>query len=315
MTVTIDGAGSGSGTVSTANRELNCVISAGKESGACSYTFISSDYYISLELTAEPSVGSHIEDGVGHTRDAPWTIERTYSNASVLLGYYFVLDRHEVAVSRSGSGTGRVVSSPAGVDCGSSCSKAFDYGSKVALTAIPDAGSTFSKWTGVCAGQAATCHLTVNTAVSTNAVFGPADSGATSGGGSTSGGGTSGGGGQSGGGQSGGGQADRSVEVELVGVRVGRSRLGTRIVKVELNLDERVAATLTLLRRGKALAVKRIARVKQGDRVLLLVIPDRIAKGKATLRIQLQDPEGNRKGLGRLVAIQRVGSRSASTTR
>jgi Divergent InlB B-repeat domain len=318
VTVTVDAAGNGSGTVTTANRELNCVVTAGAESGACSYTFISSDYYITFEATAEPSPGSHLEDGTGTVLKSPWKIKETYSTTSRALNFYFVVDKHEVAVSRSGSGTGRVVSTPAGVNCGHLCSIVFSYGSKVALTAIPDASAEFTKWTGACAGQAATCHLTVNTAVSTTAVFGLSDAGGTgggsSGGGGTSGGGTS-GGGTSSGGSTGGGQADRSVEVELIGVRVGRSRLGTRIVKAELNLEEHASATLTLVRRGKALVVKQIKRVKQGDRVLLLVVPNRIAKGKATLSIRLQDQAGNRRALRRLVTIQRVGSHRASSKR
>jgi len=41
-----------------------------------------------------------------------------------------------------------VISSPAGIDCGATCSAQFDYGSSVTLTAAAASGSTFAGWTG-----------------------------------------------------------------------------------------------------------------------------------------------------------------------
>lgn len=51
-------------------------------------------------------------------------------------------------VSPAGSGSGKIVSSPAGIDCGSNCSATFAAGTMVALQAMPDAGSTFDGWSG-----------------------------------------------------------------------------------------------------------------------------------------------------------------------
>jgi Divergent InlB B-repeat domain len=62
-----------------------------------------------------------------------------------------------VTVTRTGSGSGSVNSSPAGVACGAGCSATFDSGQKVTLTATPDAGSRFAGWSGACAGSAPAC--------------------------------------------------------------------------------------------------------------------------------------------------------------
>jgi hypothetical protein len=61
------------------------------------------------------------------------------------------------------NGNGGVVSSPAGIDCGSDCSETYTKGSSVTLTATPEAGSSFVSWGGACAGNyGLTCSLTMN---------------------------------------------------------------------------------------------------------------------------------------------------------
>ncbi len=75
-----------------------------------------------------------------------------------------------LTVSRSGTGSGRVTSSPAGIDCGSSCTASFPGGTVVSLTATADAGSTFAGWSGACAGTGA-CGVTMSGDRSVGAAF------------------------------------------------------------------------------------------------------------------------------------------------
>lgn len=51
-------------------------------------------------------------------------------------------------ITKSGSGTGVVISDVAGIDCGSSCYSFFPDRSTVVLTATPDSGMTFEEWSG-----------------------------------------------------------------------------------------------------------------------------------------------------------------------
>ncbi len=67
-------------------------------------------------------------------------------------------------------GSGRVVSSPGGVDCAISCAAAFPDGSLVGLVATPVPGGTFVGWSGDCSG-ADGCILTMNQDHSVTATF------------------------------------------------------------------------------------------------------------------------------------------------
>ncbi|HEX7311876.1 MAG TPA: PASTA domain-containing protein [Gaiellaceae bacterium] len=66
-----------------------------------------------------------------------------------------------LTVTRAGRGAGSVSSSPAGVDCGSTCTASFADGAQVVLTATPVAGSSFGGWSGACFGFG-TCALTMS---------------------------------------------------------------------------------------------------------------------------------------------------------
>ena len=62
-----------------------------------------------------------------------------------------------ITVSLVGAGSGRVVSTPPGIDCGTTCSAMFT--GAVTLTAIPDDGHFFAGWGGGTCGTRASCRL------------------------------------------------------------------------------------------------------------------------------------------------------------
>ena len=67
-----------------------------------------------------------------------------------------------VTLSVNTSGNGTVTSSPAGINCGSSCTASFGEGSTVLLSATPAAGTRFSAWQGACADAGSNTLCTVN---------------------------------------------------------------------------------------------------------------------------------------------------------
>lgn len=77
-----------------------------------------------------------------------------------------------LSLSQNGSGTGMVMSSPDGINCGSTCSANFPGGTIVTLYAYPAAGSTFSGWSGPCSGTAA-CSVSINANQNVVATFAP----------------------------------------------------------------------------------------------------------------------------------------------
>ena len=80
--------------------------------------------------------------------------------------------RPQVNVTRNGTGSGTVTSSPGGINCGNTCSAGFAPGTNVTLTATPTSGSVFGGWSGGgCSGTATTCSLTLTASVPVTATF------------------------------------------------------------------------------------------------------------------------------------------------
>jgi uncharacterized delta-60 repeat protein len=79
------------------------------------------------------------------------------------------LNSSTLAVTKTGSGSGSVTSSPDGIDCGATCSAPF-AAVPVTLTATPAAGSSFTGWSGDCSGSGS-CTLTMSADRSATARF------------------------------------------------------------------------------------------------------------------------------------------------
>jgi hypothetical protein len=82
----------------------------------------------------------------------------------------FALIQYAMTVSKTGTGTGTVNSSPAGINCGADCSENYNSGIAVTLTASAVAGSSFTGWSGACTGTGA-CSVTMSAAQSVTANF------------------------------------------------------------------------------------------------------------------------------------------------
>jgi subtilisin family serine protease len=76
-----------------------------------------------------------------------------------------------LTVGKSGTGSGSVTSSPAGINCGATCSHAFADGTPVTLTATPATGSSFAGWSGGGCSGTSTCVVTLNESTSVTATF------------------------------------------------------------------------------------------------------------------------------------------------
>ena len=76
-----------------------------------------------------------------------------------------VMNNFTVNVTKAGTGTGTVTSSPSGIDCGATCSGSFPSPGSITLSATPTGGSTFDGWTGGACVGTGTCILNANAAV------------------------------------------------------------------------------------------------------------------------------------------------------
>jgi hypothetical protein len=84
----------------------------------------------------------------------------------------FVRKTYDVAVTKAGAGSGRIVSSPAGIDCGPACAATYITGTVLTLTAVPSPDSSFVGWSGDCTGTGS-CQLTVEGSRALTATFAP----------------------------------------------------------------------------------------------------------------------------------------------
>jgi len=89
----------------------------------------------------------------------------------IVLGNVAYPEKYTLTVTKSGSGTGTITSSPAGIDCGSVCSFSFNVGSTVTLTATPDLGSDFVQWSGDATGTDITVDVVMDSNKTVNAEF------------------------------------------------------------------------------------------------------------------------------------------------
>src|SRR5262249_35463313 len=76
-----------------------------------------------------------------------------------------------LSVTIAGVQGGTVISSPNGIDCGSTCSATFNTGTSVTLTANAPGGGQFTGWSGSCSGSEMTCTISQGGSQSVTATF------------------------------------------------------------------------------------------------------------------------------------------------
>ena len=78
--------------------------------------------------------------------------------------------QNTLTVTKRGTGSGTVMSSPEGINCGSDCSETYNAGASITLTASPGTNSTFPGWSDGCSGTG-TCTVTMEVAKAITATF------------------------------------------------------------------------------------------------------------------------------------------------
>ncbi len=178
VTVAVTITGNGSGRVQSTDVQftpdgiIDCPVLRGiVDTTLCShkYAIPAGAAGVQMYLKSTPDAGSQLCDSTGCTT-SPRTQERLFSTSGTVPANFSVLV-YDVNLARAGTGKGRITSDPPYLDCGTACSTSLEYGEQLVFTAKASAGSRFSKWTGDCAGQNATCEITLTGNITTTAVF------------------------------------------------------------------------------------------------------------------------------------------------
>jgi hypothetical protein len=159
LTVTKDGTGSGTVTSNPAGIDCGDTCEAQFENGS------------TVVLTATPATGSQAVVWGGACSGASGnTCSVTMDDAKTVTATFNVPPgQQQLAVTKSGLGT--VTSSPAGINCGNTCTNSFNEGVTVTLTASPANGEAVI-WGGACADASGnSCTVTMSEARNVSVAF------------------------------------------------------------------------------------------------------------------------------------------------
>jgi hypothetical protein len=151
-TLAVHSVGTGVGTISSSPAGIEC-------GAACAQSY---DQGTPLTLIARATPGSRFVGWSG-AGCAGTGACRVVLAADAQVSAAFERIQHGVSVALTGPGAGTVSSSPAGIDCGSSCVKSYDQGTVLTLTGHPSRGSAFLGWSGCDSQNGNRCTVAVNT--------------------------------------------------------------------------------------------------------------------------------------------------------
>ena len=166
-TLTVTKSGAGDGTITS--------IPSGINYGTDGTEDYLSDTVVSLTATPDGTSTFTTWSGDvpgGHETDNP--VEITMSAAKGVDAEFAAPTMRTLTVTKSGAGTGTIVSNPAGIDYGADDTEDYTNGTVVYLTANADGGSAFTAWSGdVEAGHETDnpVAITMNAAKGVNAAF------------------------------------------------------------------------------------------------------------------------------------------------
>jgi len=133
-TLALNRAGTGSGTVTSDPAGIEC-------GGSCSARFLWGST-VNLSPTAAPDSVFMGWSGDPDCSDGVVTLD---GDKTCTATFHLMVS---LTVSQGGTGAGTITSDPAGIACGDSCTASYPLGTVVTLTATPEAGASFSGWTG-----------------------------------------------------------------------------------------------------------------------------------------------------------------------
>jgi PASTA domain/Divergent InlB B-repeat domain len=162
QTLSVTKEGTGTGSVASSPSGINC-------GSTCSFAFAEGAVVL---LTGTPGA---------NTAPVKWTgcdsitIENkckvTLSEAKKVTATFALLKR-KLTITKAGTGTGTVKSSPAGIECPGTCSAEYDNGTEVTLTGTAGANTEAVKWAGCTSVDGENkCKVAMGAAKSVTATF------------------------------------------------------------------------------------------------------------------------------------------------
>jgi Divergent InlB B-repeat domain/PKD domain len=158
--LTVEKTGIGTGTVTSSTGGISCGVDCEEEDTEGTV----------VTLSQKSSPDSNFKGWTGCESEPEGKCKVTMSAAKEVKAKYELKPKFKLTVTKSGTGSGTVTSSPSGINCGGDCEEEYPEGEVIALTPTPSSGSKFVAWTGACTGAGA-CNVTMSAAKAVNAEF------------------------------------------------------------------------------------------------------------------------------------------------
>jgi len=158
--LTISKSGTGNGTVTSSPTGINC-------GSDCSEPY---DQGTSVTLTAT-SASDSIFAGWSGACSGTGKCSVTMDGDKTVTATFDKRPQYTLIVTKSGTGSGTLTSSPAGINCGGDCTEDFKVGTKITLKAKADTNSTFTGWSGGGCSGTGTCAVIMNADIAVTAAF------------------------------------------------------------------------------------------------------------------------------------------------
>jgi DNA-binding beta-propeller fold protein YncE len=165
-------AGAGQGTVTTNPVGISCPASC-----AAGEAEFATGSAVALNAVAAPhsSFGGWTVTGQPGACPGTGACQVQLGADTEVVANFAAIPQQNLTVTVKGDGEGAVLSEPAGIECGASCSEHFDEGSTVALTATPEPRSHFAGWSVAGSPSACQspgpCEVTLDQATAVSAEF------------------------------------------------------------------------------------------------------------------------------------------------
>ena len=173
--------GDGTGTIQTMDPTfttpdglINCLRQGGLYTGTCSQQYQKAairsavDVYVAFRPLSDSELCNAPNSCASNSVGFHYALT---TNMTVTSPYFVLTSPQLLAVTKIGTGTGSVTSSPIGINCGAKCGADFTSGTPVTLTADPASGSTFTGWAGACSGVSTNCLVIMSSGQTVTAVF------------------------------------------------------------------------------------------------------------------------------------------------
>ncbi len=266
LTVVRQGADEAAGSVTSGPAGITCT----PTTADCTASFPAGTV-VTLTAAAGPGATFGGWGGACQSAGAAATCTLTLTSVAAVTATFDVATQ-PLTVTVKGSGGVTSTQQP-GISCPVTCQASFKQGSQVELTAYASTGYVLSGWSGAGCSGTGQCVVTMSQAQSVTASFKTA-----------------------------------AVQASLKSTKVTKDgpKKAKRVLNLTFSAQEKVSATIRIVRNGKVLQTKQVSGMGPGTPKVRINIGNEVAAGSAQAQITLKNKAGTTKKISKNFSLPKV---------